>query len=210
MSFIFDQPEVFYTINIISGIIYKNISISLILSSVLFLLCLLVVFRKRKSSFINNNFCRIILFLFLIFWTPLYINFFYNNIYDFIENYQSAKYDIAGKRIIRLCNIDHRQNLNGSACQLLSYINYAKNNLPDKTSVKIISSPSINTYLNYYTFPYFNINDKADYLLFYFPSDYYFKDNIVYKKNKDKDDEVGQYSVVGSLDNNRLILKKVD
>jgi len=203
-----DQPEAFLTINMIPGILYNSVSFTRVFGAIFVALILLMVFLRRKSKSINENFNNIIIVFFAIFWTPLFINFFYNNIYDLSENLQYSKHDISGKRIIRLCNIDHRQNLGGTFCKLFSFITYSKNNLPQKTEVKLITSPSLNPYLHYYLYPYFTFNNNASNVLLYFSPDHYYEDSALYKKNKNDNIEIGQYIVVGNMGPGRLILKK--
>ena len=222
MPLLFDQPEIFSTINIIPGIAYKNISIALFFGGFLILFCLLFFFLKRKSKIIDKNFNNIIFILFLIFWTPLFVNFFYNNTYDFIENFEYAKYDISGKRILRYCNMDNRQGLSGLSCMMFSFFTFSKNNIPEHSKVKLLASPNTAAYFYYYLYPYFKITkdiNESEYLLYYYSPNFKYTDGklyqIIFNKPGDYRDvkeevEIGEYSAVANLGPGRLILKKPD
>lgn len=209
-------PEVSYTINIVRGFLYKNIPLLWIVG-IIFSLCIFILFFIKKFvkrvRIINNNFRLIIICLILIFWLPLFINLFYNNVYDFTDNLDYYKYDISGKRIIRLCNIDHYQKLGNVYCRIFSFILYTKNTLQTGETIKILSHPFMANYFQYYFYPYFNFTDsieKADYLVYYYSSDFYYQDNILYKKFSDNKDEiVGRYDIVGARGSQEIILKKM-
>jgi hypothetical protein len=205
-------PEVLFTINIIPGLLYKNIFFSWIVG-VIFLICVLILFFIKKVKIINNNFKFIILCLVFIFWLPLYLNFFYNNIYDSMDNLEYGKYDINGKRIIRLCSMDYDQKIGGIYCRIFSFIKFTENTLPSNKTIKILSQPSLENYLQYYFYPYFNLTnsiEKADYLVYYYSADFYYKNNVLYAKNADNSEAVvGRYSLLGSRGTQELVLERL-
>jgi len=205
-------PEVFFTINITPGFLYKNIFFSWIVGATFFI-CILILFFIKRAKIVDNNFKFIILCFILIFWSPLYFNFFYNNIYDFIDNFEYGKYDINGKRIIRLCSMDYDQKIGGIYCRIFSFIKFTEKILPSNKTVKILSQPSLENYLQYYFYPYFNLTgsiEKADYLLYYYSGDFYYKDNVLYIKNADNSEAiVGQYSLLSSRGTKELILERL-
>ncbi len=212
--FFIDQPELFYTINVVPGILYKNIPITILLGSVLILLIIVVLSVKKKIRFIDNHFNKLIFLFFIIFWLPLYANFFYNNFYDAVENRDYFQYSEDGKRIVRFCNMDNRGNGGGLACRMFSFIKLAQDSLPAKSKIKILTaSPFLRTYFNYYLFPRFNITNninEAEYLLYYFDNGYSYRDNVLYKIEPDNQGgvRVGEYLLVNSMGPARLILKK--
>ena len=213
-----DQPELFYTINVVPGILYKNIPVTPLLGGALALSAVFVLSAKNKIVFIGGHFDKLIFSLFIIFWLPLYVNFFYNNFYDAVENMDYSSYSENGKRTVRFCNMDNRGG-GEIACRMFSFIKLAENSLPAKSKVKILTaSPFLNTYFNYYLFPRFSITsdiNEADYLLYYFHNGYRYKDNILYKIEPDNRGEarevkIGEYSLIDNMGPRRLILKKTE
>ncbi len=112
-----------------------------------------------------------------------------------------------------MCDMDHYQNIGGIYCRIFSFIQFTKNILPEKQTIKIIAYPSLANYLQYYFYPYFNLTDKiekADYLVYYFPIDYNYQNNFLYSKGQNNQEKViGEYFLVGERGAQELILKKI-
>ncbi len=208
-----NSPELFYTINMIPGILISGMkvnSLTLVLVSGLALIfagsiAFLIFYFKNLGE---NKFQMILLGLIVIAWLPLYINFTYNNIYDLSENLGALKYSNSSKNILRICNIDNRQNLNGIYCRLFSFFTFVKNRLPAGSNVKILVAPGMDAYFNYYLYPNYKIVDQADYILFYHPNNYLFKNNILYKRENNKNIIIGKYEMLSAKSNTEFILKK--
>ncbi|MFH1523129.1 MAG: hypothetical protein ABIE43_04935 [Patescibacteria group bacterium] len=215
MNLFINKPELFYTINLIPGIIYNNYSLTLWLGGISIILLIFVFLIIKKIKLVSIKFNRIIIYLFLLLWSPLFINFFYNNIYDLIENITYSRYSTEGKRIVRLCNIDNRGNTGGLACKMFSFIKFSEKNLERNSKIKLLTgSPFLDAYFRYYLYPNFSLTEddnEAEYLLYYFDPEYSFKDNTLYKKIRKDNDvievSVGEYTLINSLDLNRFILK---
>jgi len=208
-----DLPELFYTINLtppilLQGIKFGPLSITLI-TGVFLLLAGLIVFLFFHFKKLGEKKFRAILFgLITLAWLPLYLNFTYNNLYDLSENLKALKFSDSSKRVLRLCNMDNRQNVGGVYCRLFSFFTFIKNNLPAGTEVELLTSPGLDGYFNYYLYPNYNIVKQADYILFYYPNSYIYKDNILYHRQGDKDFVMGKYKILFAKSNGEFILKK--
>lgn len=207
-----DLPELLYTINLMPGTIllktkFGFLTLSLFSGLVLILASLIIflIFYFKKTE---EKKYQAILLCVIAAWLPLYINFTYNNLYDLSENFGILKYKNSSKRILRTCAIDNRQNLGGAYCGLFSFVTFTKNNLPAGSEVELLTSPELSAYLNYYLYPNFKIAGEADYLLAYYPGGYYFKNNILYKRQNGADLAVGEYQLLFLKSNNEFILKK--
>lgn len=208
-----DLPELFYTINLTPGILLPGIKfgpLTLSLVSGLFLifasLIFFLIFHFKK---LGEKKYQVILFsLIIVAWLPLYINFTYNNLYDLSENLKALKYNNLNKRILRMCDIDNRQNLGGAYCRLFSFFTFIKNHLPAGTEVQLLTAPGREIYFNYYLYPDYKIVDNSNYLLFYSPNNYMFKNNILYKREGKKNLIIGKYEMLFAKSDIEFILKK--
>ncbi|MBI2459769.1 MAG: hypothetical protein HYV53_04465 [Parcubacteria group bacterium] len=208
-----DLPELFYTINLTPGILLKVIKfgpLTLSLTSGIFLIFIsLIFFLIFYLKKLDEKKCQTILLgLIIMAWLPLYINFTYNNLYDLSENFKTLKFSDSSKRVLRLCNMDSRQNAGGVYCHLFSFFTFIKNNLPAGNEVQLLTSPGLDAYFNYYLYPNYKIVKKADYVLFYYPGGYIYKNNILYKKQDGKDLIIGEYKMLFIKNNAEFILKK--
>lgn len=207
-TLLFYQGEVLYTIHIIPGLLYKGVSLILVLG-IIFLSLALLLFLISKRKKINLN--KYLIILCLIFWAPLFINFLFNNYLDFLENKKIFKYDIEKKRIARLCHMD---NASEYYCKVFSFLTFAKNYIPSQSRLGIIAFPTTYPYFQYYSYPYFNIVkdlNKADYLLFYLPEEYYsFENNELFKFEPGKKIKIGNYFVVNNFGPNMIIFKRLN
>lgn len=206
-------PELFYTINLTPGILISSIKfnpLSLTLASGLALifanLIIFLIFYLKKLD--EKKYNAILFGLIVIAWLPLYINFTYNNLYDLSENFKVLKFSDSSKRVLRLCNMDNRQNVGGVYCRLFSFFTFIKNNLPAGSEVQLLTSPGLDAYFNYYLYPDYKIVDQADYLLFYYPNSYIYKDSLLYHRQGDKDFVMGKYKILFAKGNGEFILKK--
>jgi len=214
MNFLFfDQPEMFYTINFYPGIMYGSISLTLIIGCALLFFVSLAVLLKEKIKFVRKNFNGIIISLFVVFWVPSAINFFYNNFYDFLENLERRHYSVSAKRILRFCDLENRGGGSGAVCQMFSFIKFAENNLPANAKVKILTVNSmLKNFFYYYLTPRFNITeniDDADFILSYDYSKITFNEkNKNYLVITDNENGASKTLVLfKSLGSSRLILK---
>ena len=200
-----DQPEILSTINLIPSAAYRGIPLTLIIG--LPAMLLIIIFARKLTP------VRLI-FLVLVFWLPLYANTVYNASYDLVENFSYHDLNLSKKRVLRLCNIDHRQGLNNSFCQLFSFFIQSKKVLPKNPTVALAVAPGMDIFFQYYLFPDFKFSDqaKADYLLYYFPFDYRFLDGSLYRRGKDPNGSdkkmIGNYFLKGALGPAKLILEK--
>lgn len=219
MIFFIDQPEVLSTINIIQGYLYKNVPLLWIIGGIFIFAIFVLVILKIKFDILKRNFTNIIIFIILIFWLPLFINFFYNNVYDVKENLEMFKHDVSGRRIIRYCNMDHRQGLNGEFCDLMPFIKIIKETIPEKSTIKISSKLGMSPYFYYYDlYNLYNfVHDprQANYVIFHYSPDYYFKDSILYQAKSDfnnlvEDREIGKFSIIKRTGTYLVIFKKID
>jgi hypothetical protein len=209
-----DLPEAFYTINLLPGILMPTkkfglLTLALIIGAFFIIACLAVFFifyfRKNLGS---KKYYSILLGLIAAVWLPLYLNFSYNNVYDLTENLSWLKYSVSAKRILRTCQMDNRQNLGNIYCRLFSFFTFTKNSLPVGTNVQLLTSPGLDGYFDYFLYPNYKIVNSADYILFYYPNDYIYKDNILYHRQGDKDFVVGKYKILFAKSAAELILKK--
>ncbi len=211
--FFYNNPEVFFTINLVTGLLYKGRPFLWILGGLFVLLSVFLLLAKKRFKIVYIKFNQMLLALILFFWLPVFINLTYNNVSDSLDNLEYTEYDTSGKRIIRLCNMDFNQNGGGACCQTFSFISYAKNKLPEKSTIKLVTSPFLLPFLHYYLYPYFNFSDSidnADYLLYYWPEDFYYNDGVLYKKiSGDSYGYVGKYLVIGNMGPHKLILEKI-
>ncbi|MDP2709023.1 MAG: hypothetical protein Q8O93_03185 [bacterium] len=204
-----DLPEMMYTINLIPAI---NLGpFSLTSAAGLLLICsasaaALFYFKNNYSD--EKKFKHIIIGLTAAAFLPLYLNFFYNNIYDLAENLNGLKYSASSKRVLRLCNMDNRQNLNGIYCRLFSFSTFVRNNLPPGQNVRLLAAPELTGFLKYYLYPDYKIADDADYLLIYYPIGYGYEGQTVYKLEAGKKIVIGRYDALFAKSNGELILKK--
>jgi len=149
----FNLPEAFYTINIIPSISLWNVPI-VWLAGVGFVLAVIGFFVANKFKFnfsqtqINNK----LLILAFIFWMPIFAISFYNNIYDLKENIIDYQGSLEAKQAMRLCNMEKIHQENGHLCQLFPSLNYAHENFPIGSVIKIPSS-SLLPYFSYYFYP---------------------------------------------------------
>lgn len=208
-----DLPELFYTINLTPAIFlgftkFGPLTLALILGLFLILASSIIflIFYFKKSD--GKKYQIALLSLIVIAWLPLYINFTYNNLYDFSENLKALKYGNSSKKILRICDMDNRQNMGGIYCRLFSFATFVKNNLPAGSEAELLTSPGLDGFLNYYLYPDYKIVDKADYLLFYRPNNYLFKDNILYKRQNGEDIIIGKYKMLSAKSDTEFILKK--
>ena len=218
MTLLFDQPEVLSTINIVQGFLYKDVPLLWIIGGIFIFATFILVILKIKFDILKINFTSIIIFIILIFWLPLLINFFYNNVYDFKENLEMFKHDVSGKRIIRYCNMDRRQGLNGEFCDLMPFIKVIKETIPKNSTVKISSKLGMSPYFYYYDlYALYNfVHDprQADYVIFYYSPDYYFKNDILYQAKNDfnnlaEDRKIGKFSIIKRTGAYLVIFKKI-
>ncbi|PIR12910.1 hypothetical protein COV49_03850 [Candidatus Falkowbacteria bacterium CG11_big_fil_rev_8_21_14_0_20_39_10] len=211
-----DQPEILSTINIIRPILFKNISLTKIIGLSLIFVIVILFISKNKAKIIKNNFNQILFYLFLAFWLPLFVNHFYNNMYDFKENIENIHLNQGEKTKDRICKIDNYQNLGGSFCQSFSFVNFSRQALPENSNISVLTTPGLQPYFHYYLIPYYKFADKvgeADYLLYNISSpDYYFIEGRLYRKSKIKSEEdqlIGNYRVFNLLNKRQIILQKI-
>jgi len=203
-----DLPELFYTINLIPGINFGTLTLTLI-SGLFLLLAGLIIFLFFYFKKLGEKKYQTILFsLIAVAWLPLYLNFTYNNLYDLSENLKALKFSDPSKRILRMCDMDNRQNLGGVYCRLSSFFTFIKNNLSAGSEVELLTSPGLDGFFNYYLYPDYKIIDNADYLLFYYPANYIFNNNILYKRQGGKDLIIGKYKMLYAKSDAEFILKK--
>ncbi len=219
MSFFVDQPEGFSTINIIQGFLYKDIPVLWIIGGIFILVIFILLILKIKISVLRKNFTNILIFTALIFWSPLFINFFYNNVYDLKENLDLFKQDTMSKRITRYCLADKYQGLNGEFCSLIPFIEIIKETIPKKSTIKIASRVGNSAYFYYYDlhllYNFTHDPAEADYVIVHYSPDYYYRDCILYQAKHDlnnltEDKEVGYFSVAKRTGTYSVIFKKAD
>lgn len=208
----FNLPEAFYTINIIRSIDINEISIVLILGILLFFI-IFIIYYIKSSSKLKFNLNNLILVIIFIFWIPVYLIIFYNNIYDLQENFVEYKNkNVLERHKIRLCNMEKVHSSNGQICQLFSYIELVNDSIPSSSLVKIISSPFIEPYLHYYLYPDYDFTydiKNANFVLFYMSQEEYFIENSILKKKLNKkNEEIGSYKIIKSAGPGKFILKK--
>lgn len=202
-----DLPELFYTINFMPGIKVGRLTLTLISGLFLILAGLIAFYFKKKLS--EKTYKAILLGLIVVAWLPLYINFTYNNLYDLSENFKALPYSDSSKRVLRVCNIDNRQDLGGAYCGLFSFMTFIKNRLPAGTEAELLAAPGLDAYFIYYLYPDYKIVDSSDYLLFYRANNYLFKDNTLYKRAGGKNLIIGKYKLLFAKSNLEFILKKL-
>lgn len=211
-----NQPEIFSTINFIPPVYYNNKSVTLILGVIFVFVALGLIFFKNKLPLLKNyQTNKILLVVIVIFWLPLYAVSLYNNIYDLKENLDIYKFNIQSKRVVRFCNMGFYQGAGDVACKFLSFTTLIKNSLPHNSSYKFLTLPGFETNFNYFLYPDFvpakSFSD-ADFVLLYYPPDYYYDTNKLYQRiinnNQPESVEIGKYDLVGSMGDGILILKK--
>ena len=104
--------------------------------------------------------------------------------------------------------MDNRQNLNGIFCRVSSFTTFIKNNLPAGKEVKLLTSPGLNGYFNYFLYPNYKTADQADYVLFYYAPNYVYKNEHLYKRENGQDLVIGRYDIIAAKSNAEFILKK--
>ncbi len=217
MLFFIDQPEVLNTINMVQGYLYKDFPVLWIIGGIFILVILAFLILKIRIDILKRNFINIVIFIILIFWCPLFINFFYNNIYDLKENFGLFRQDISSKRIIRYCSMDYHQGLNGEFCDLMPFIRVIKDTIPEGSTIKISSKLGMSPYFYYYDL--YNIYNfthnpfKAEYVVVHYSPDYYYNDNVLYQKmdqfNKlSSNREIGNFSIERRTGTYSVIFKK--
>ncbi|MFH1745305.1 MAG: hypothetical protein ABH881_04030 [bacterium] len=210
--FFIDQPEKLWNINVIQGFLYKNFPL-LAIPGILFIIFYLTLFFLRKKSVkIRNNFHVLSLCLMMFFWIPVYINYFIINIFDVQENLEN-ELSSDQKKVLRLCDAD--VSMNGTLCLTSSFGVFVKNNLPVGSKVKLLSYPGFQPYLYYNIYPSVSfVFDfaQADYVLLYFPSEYFFQDGILYQIGADENDveSLGEFELFSQMGSSRMILRKVN
>ena len=204
-----DVPELFYTINFMMEIRLGRLTITmaagLFLAIAALIIFLLFHFKKILDE---KKYNAVIIGLIVLARLPLYLNFTYNNLYDLLENLKDLEKNVSGRRILRVCRIDGRQNSHGIFCRLFSFATFAKNNLQAGIEVMLIFRPVLDGMLTYYLYPELKINDQADYILLYFPDGYFYKNEILYEKQGNQNLIIGKYKMLNAKSEVEFILKK--
>lgn len=203
-----DQPEILSTINFIPAQTFRGFSLTVIIGAS----TLAVFFILRRKIRTHVSWAAAVI---AMAWLPLYANLIYNASYDLIENSDYNRLNLEKRRILRLCNMDHRQGLGNSFCQLYSFFSYAKSLLPQNSVVSLAVDPGVSPFFTYYLYPHLTIGNvaEADYLLFYYPIDYRYENGILYKRSGSVETreelKIGEYVVRGAMGRAKLILEKI-
>lgn len=200
-----DQPEILSTINLIPSAEYHGIPLTFIVG--LFAMFFIIILCRKLSAL------KLIL-LIMAFWLPLYANAAYNASYDLIENFSYFELNLSKKRVLRLCNMDHRQDLNNNYCQLYSFFIQVRKILPKDSTLGIAAAPGMETFFYYYLFPDYKFSEalSAGQLLLYLSANYRFEDGVLYQRGKDlygsDEKKIGNYLLRGSVGSSKLMLEK--
>ena len=164
--------------------------------------------NKHSQTYIKNIFLVV-----LIFWFPLYLIFFYNSIYDLVENIDYFKLDNYTKSKERLCNIDARQNSGGIWCRIFPTVEAVKENTETGSKIGLITPGTVDPYFYYFLYPHSQVISnikEADYILFYYPTKIYtFDGESLFEGSGELKKEVGNYELAASLGRDQILLKKI-
>ncbi len=197
----FDQPEAFFTINYIPGFFIEKIPLTIMIGTVFVLCFLFFYFFKTKKK---NNF---FIFLILVFWMPVYAIYFYNNFYDIAENLKIIKRENSVKRILRICNMERYYSNSSAYCRIFSFVDIMGSALPYGTEVKLLTSPYLSPYVQYYLYPYLKFNDNSKYILLYYSNKHYYEDGSVYNLDNGEKEKC---NIIASMHGGLLLEKKID
>lgn len=214
--FFINQPEVFQTINFISGLEYKKIPFLLIIGGIFIFSAIIIFLLARKKEGMGENLKNYFLVLLIFFWMPIYINFLYNNFLDFKENIYVYKGDVKERQKIRLCNIDQNQNSGGKWCNIFSFLDSIDKNIPHGSAISVVKNPYFSPYFDYFLYPDYKIISsiaRANYIVFYYPQDRFFitTQGVLIKVLNGRETKIGKFKILDILNNpNEIILKRLD
>lgn len=177
-QFFVNQSEAFYTINIIPAIFINDLSLTVFFGIALAALLISLYLLKFKVKYIAENYNSFLLLIIVFFWFPLFAIFSYNNIHDVRENYDYIDRNLKDehKKIIRYCNLGYAKGNGEYWCKLMTFVNFAMNNVKKGSSVYILSSDKYYPYLIYNIYPHFKLADSlsnSEYIFIYEDRDYY-------------------------------------